>query len=457
MTNETKALDVRTKDGVKFGKELRKEFLMDTKWRNLNHGSFGTYPLAIRNALRSFQDQAESRPDEFIRYTYPKLLDESREAISKLLNAPIQELVFVPNATTGVNTVLRALIYEPGDHILYFSIIYGACEKTIAYITETTPASATKIEYTLPVEDDWLLSAFGAKVKQVEAAGGKVKVAVFDTVVSMPGVRMPFERLTQACRELGVLSCIDGAHGVGHVDLDLRTLDADFFVSNCHKWLHVPRGCAIFHVPLRNQHMIRSTLPTSHGFVPAPAGGGIKLFSPLPPSSTPKSDFELNFEFVGTVDGAPYLCVPEAIRWRERLGGETVILNYAQTLSRLGTQRVAEILGTEIMDNRAGTLTQCCMANVRLPLDVAALHERGGEAGIERDFVGIEVRNWIAGTLAGEYKTFMAAMFYGGQWWVRMSGQVYLELGDFEWAGEVLKEVCGRVEAGEWIKRKSML
>lgn len=185
--------------------------------------------------MRSYQDAAEARPDHFIRYEYPSLLDASREAMAKLLNTPSSTLVFVPNATTGVNTVLRNLIFESGDHILYFATIYGACEKSVSYITETTPAQAVKIEYAYPVEDDWLLSEFKKTVKAVEEKGGKVKIAIFDTVVSMPGVRMPFERLTAACKELGVLSCIDGAHGVGHVELDLGSLDPDFFVSNCHK------------------------------------------------------------------------------------------------------------------------------------------------------------------------------------------------------------------------------
>lgn len=105
----------------------------------------------------------------------------------------------------------------------------------MTYITETTPAEAIKIEYTYPVEDDWLIDEFNAKVKEVEAQGGKVKIAIFETVVSMPGVRMPFERLVQACREKDVLSCVDAAHGVGHVEIDLQKLDPDFLVSNCHK------------------------------------------------------------------------------------------------------------------------------------------------------------------------------------------------------------------------------
>ena len=141
----------------------------------------------------------------------------------------------MPNATTGINTVLRNLVYAPNDKILYFSCIYTGCEKTVVHLTETTNVQAVKIELHYPVEDDWLVEALEKRVKEEESKGAKVKVAIFDTVVSVPGVRLPFERLTAKCRELGVLSCVDAAHGVGHVELDLAALDPDFLVSNCHK------------------------------------------------------------------------------------------------------------------------------------------------------------------------------------------------------------------------------
>lgn len=200
-------------------------------------GSFGTFPRTVRDTQRSYQDQCEARPDGFIRYKYPSLLDKSREALSTLLNVSSETLVFVPNATTGINTVLRGLTYQPDDYIVYFAPIYGACEKTVAYVTETTSAKSVKIEYTYPVEDDWLIDEFKKTVQQVKSTGGRVKVALFDTVVSNPGVRMPFERLTAACKEEGVLSCIDGAHSVGQIDIDLGALDPDFYVSNCHKYV----------------------------------------------------------------------------------------------------------------------------------------------------------------------------------------------------------------------------
>ncbi|RYN32108.1 Hercynylcysteine sulfoxide lyase [Alternaria arborescens] len=486
MTSSSKngasaALEIKTKDGVKFGKELReKEFLFGNGFLNLNHGSFGTFPRIVRDAMRAFQDECEAQPDPFIIYKYPQYLDLAREGMAKLLNTPSSTLVFVPNATTGINTVLRNIEFQPGDHILIFSTIYGACEKTVSLITETTPAESVKIGYTFPVEDDWLLEEFEKKVKEVENKGGKVKIAVFDTIVSMPGVRMPFERLTQKCKELGVMSCIDGAHGVGHVEIDLGTLDPDFFVSNCHKWLHVPRGCAIFHVADRNQGIIRSTLPTSHGFIPK----GEKPVSPFPKRTFAQSHaqpgieqnsseqsaftksafvdmekpaFVANFEFVGTIDNSPYLCVPTALKWRESIGGEDVIRNYCQTLVRQAAQHVAQVLGTEVMENSTGTLGRCCLSNVRLPISLPKVQDVATKHGIDKEDVGIMVRDWMKKLSCEEYSTFIMIYWYGGVWWTRLSGQVYLEMKDFEWAAETLKDMCARAEKGEWAVPKTKL
>lgn len=175
---------------------------------------------------------AEAAPDRFIRYDYPRLLDESRSAMAEFLNVPVDEVVFVPNATTAINVVLRNLNYQEGDLIVYLDPIYGACEKTISYVTATTLARSVKVEFTYPINDNELVSKF----EEVLAVNlGRIRVALFETVASLPGVRLPFERLTAIAKSYGVLTLIDGAHGVGHLPLDLNELAPDFFVSNCHK------------------------------------------------------------------------------------------------------------------------------------------------------------------------------------------------------------------------------
>ncbi|KAI9838817.1 MAG: hypothetical protein M1837_002310 [Sclerophora amabilis] len=218
-----------------FGREMRKLFLFDDKYVNLNHGSFGAFPRSIRDLVQRYQAQTESRPDPFLRYDYPKLLDRSRESLSKFLHAPLDEVVLLSNATTGVNTVLRSLVFQPGDHILYFNTTYGACAKTVEYVCEYTPAKPIRLDLSLPIEDDAIVGMMREAIRAVKEEGGRVKVAILDTVVSMPGVKMPLESMVKVCKDEDVLSLVDGAHGIGHLELDLAKLDADFFISNCHK------------------------------------------------------------------------------------------------------------------------------------------------------------------------------------------------------------------------------
>jgi len=155
--------------------------------------------------------------------------------VAKLLHVPMEECVFVKNATTGVNTVLRNLVFKEGDVIVYFATIYGALEKTIVSLSETTPVRGLKVEYRYPISDDELVRRFEETVKKAKADGLNPRIAIFDTIVSNPGVRFPFEKLVESCRAHEVLSLIDGAHGVGQIPLDLGKLQPDFFVSNCHK------------------------------------------------------------------------------------------------------------------------------------------------------------------------------------------------------------------------------
>lgn len=408
-------------------------------------------PRAVVARLRHYQDEAEARPDRFIRYDFPRLLDASREAVAALLRAPPETVVLVPNATEGVNTVLKNLHWarDGRDAILTFSTAYEACAKTADYIVDSSGGAVEHAEVSLayPLDDAAVLAAFAAAVAALAARGKRARLCIFDVVSSRPGVVFPHAAMARLCRELGVLSLVDGAQGIGMVPLDLPAADPDFFVSNCHKWLLVPRGCAVLYVPRRNQHLLPSTLATSHGYQPRQASRG----SPLPPSS--KSAFVSNFEFVGTKDNSPYLCVKDAIAWRrDVLGGEQRIIGYLWDLNKRGIKHVADALGTHFLENSQGTLTNCAMANVALRIFVGDGAPPAGEADVA--LVPAEHQDkalfWMAQAMAHEYHTFMALFVLNGRFWARISAQVYLDMADYELAAAVLRELTERVARKEY-------
>ncbi|KAI1106605.1 aminotransferase family protein-like protein [Jackrogersella minutella] len=426
---------------VLFGREMRQaRFNFAPSYTPLNHGSFGAFPSCVREYQRRLQCETEAKPDTFIRITYPRLLREAREVVAPLLGADTDEVVFVPNALTAINTVLRNVTYQDGDVILYFSTIYDACLKTIESLEETTGVNGYGIELVYPVEDEEILDKFRAAILEIRSQGKSVKLAMFDTILTFPGVRFPWESLVPICKDHGILSCIDGAHGIGHIDLrHLPQVGPDFFISNCYKWLMVPRGCAVLYVPYHNQALIRTTYPTAEGYQPVAQRK----------AQSQKSYFINLFEKVSTIDTTPYICVTEALKFRAQVcGGEESVMNYCKNMAREGGELMASIMGTEVLKNKTGTSRDCCFTNVRLPLEVTDDPQEGRHTGKVPVREAKAVADWITITTVDEFDTFIATRYYAGAFWIRISSQIYLDRRDFEWAANVLLDLCNRVMKG---------
>ena len=220
-----------------FGRSMRdNHFMLAPTYTPLNHGSFGTYPKSVQKRFHECQALSEARPDNFQRYEVPVMLDRSRAAMASFLHIPADEVVFVPNATTAINVVLQNLRFDEGEVIVHLSTLYGSVAKMIEYLHETRGVESVNIAVEYPINEDALVSRFKTAITDVKSdKRWRVKVAIFDTISSLPGVRVPWERLVEVCREESVLSLVDGAHGVGQIDLGLSKVQPDFFTSNCHK------------------------------------------------------------------------------------------------------------------------------------------------------------------------------------------------------------------------------
>ncbi|TID20638.1 DNA ligase 4 [Venturia nashicola] len=429
---------------TKFGRRMRNvHFQFAPEFTPLNHGSFGAYPRYIQEKQDEFTKLCHERPDTFIVYDLPNLIDRSRLAIAPMLGVPVDEVVFVPNATTGVNTVLRNLKFLEGDVVLHFSTIYDACEKTLASISDMMPLACDSILLEYPIQDEEIVRKLKERIAKLRGQGKTVRLCMFDTVLTFPGARLPWEALVRVCKEMDVLSLIDGAHGIGHIDLShLGEVGPDFFVSNCYKWLYTPRGCAVLHVPVRNQHLIRTSFPTSHGYQ-----------SSRDPQPINKTPFVHLFEFVATIDYTPYLCVPDAIQFRQEIcGGEAAIRTYCFELAKTGGQLVADSLGTEVMNIDSSSMTQCCFANVKLPFTFENQRPsmtKDWSRLIPQAEIGA-LQKWLNITAVKEYDTYLQIDFHSGFMWVRLSGQTYLGLEDFEWISPRLKTLCSRANQGEY-------
>ena len=200
----------------------------------------------------------------------------------------------------------------------------------------------------------------------------------------------------------------------------------------------------MFYVPKRNQHLIRTSLPTSHGFEPLPREGAQAINNPMPPGKgTPFTNL---FGLGATIDNSPYLCFDAALRFRNEIcGGEEEIATYCTNLAIDAGRKLADVLGTEGMEEGAA-LKRCCFANVRLPLALG-----NGDREV-KDKDAVKVAQWIAEKLVTEYDTFLGIYIHGGKLWLRFSAQIYIDLDDVMEGAVALKELCERVALGEYLE-----
>ena len=273
---------------------MRNLFLLRPGVVYLNHGSFGACPRPVFERYQAWQRELETEPVEFLGRRFTELMGDARAALAAFVGAGPDDLVFVPNATTGLNAVARSLPLRPGDEVLATDHEYGALDRTWTFVCEKRGARYVRRPLPLPIRSaEEIVDAVWAGVT------GRTRVLFLSHVASTTAIILPVKELIRRARERGVLTVIDGAHAPGQIALDLPTLGADFYAGNCHKWMNAPKGSAFLYARREDQARLE----------PLVVSWGWRGERPGP------SRFVDEHEWQGTRDVAAYLAVPAAIEF----------------------------------------------------------------------------------------------------------------------------------------------
>jgi isopenicillin-N epimerase len=216
---------------------LRAFFQLDPDVVFLNHGSFGATPLPVFAVYQEWQRRLERQPVLFLGRELGDYLQAAREVFGRYVNSSAADLVFVPNATYGVNVVARSLDLGPGDEVLTTNHEYGACNNIWGFLSRKQGFSYVEQPIPLPVKsDEEIVEQFWRGVTPY------TKVIFMSHITSPTAVTFPIAAICQRAREAGILTVIDGAHAPGQLPLDMAAIGADFYTGNAHKWLCSPKG-----------------------------------------------------------------------------------------------------------------------------------------------------------------------------------------------------------------------
>jgi isopenicillin-N epimerase len=319
---------------------VREQFLINPEVVFLNHGSFGACPKPVFETYQRWQLELERQPVEFLARRHDTLMGEARTKLAAYLNADPANLIYVVNATTGVNLVARSLKLKEGDEILGTDHEYGACELTWDFVCERTGAKYIHHAIPIPVTSaEELVESFWAQVTP------RTKMIYLSHITSPTALIFPIAEICRRAREAGILTLIDGAHAPGQISLDLTALDADFYTGNCHKWLCAPKGSGFLYAQPQHHAWLEPTI-ISWGW-------------------QEDGTFASRHQMQATRDIAAFLSVPAAIEFQQAHDWDSVWAR-CHELVRYARQRITDLTGlTSISPDSTDWFVQ--MATFPLP------------------------------------------------------------------------------------------
>jgi isopenicillin-N epimerase len=263
-------------------------FLLDPEVVYLNHGSYGACPRPVFEAYQRYQLELERRPMEVLKRRYRDLLDAARERLAAYVRADTDGLVFLPNATAGVNVVARSLRLEAGDEVLTTNREYGAVDIVWRFVCERADAKVVRRE----PDELW------------DGVTDRTRVIALSHIASPTAEILPVGDVCLRARDAGIVTLVDGAHAPGHLDLDLASLGADAYAGNCHKWLCAPKGAGFLWVGPRLRDVVEPLIMSWDW--------------------EGETAFAARHGWQGTRDPAAFLAVPDAIDFQAAHDWETV-------------------------------------------------------------------------------------------------------------------------------------
>jgi isopenicillin-N epimerase len=379
-----------------FGRSMLAHWLLDPDATYLNHGTVGATPRRVLEKQQALRDEMERHPSRFmlreLNGAHPapwrtvSRLREASDKVAAFVGSRPDDLVFVPNVTSGLNAVLKSLPLGPDDEVVITDLAYGAIAKATRFVCERGGATLRTVRIDYPVRDA------GQIVDAIACAlTARTKLVVVDHITAQTALILPVADIAAACHARGVAVLVDGAHVPGARPLDIASLGVDWYSANLHKWAHAPRGCGILWVSPARQSTIQAPIVSwGHG-----------------------EGFRAEFEHTATGDPTSYLAAPEGIALlREWDFGACLAYMHALALEAAAILTDRWRTRFEIPHDMVGS-----MVTVPLPPSAGTT-----EADAERLRLALLVDDRIE----------VAMHAWRGRVWARVSAQIYNDRSDVE-------------------------
>lgn len=285
-------------DDEGFWADVRNAFPPSSGLVHLANSGGGACPTATLDLVARYQKVAAAGGED----TDPVLasLKESgsstalREMMARAFGCGADEIALTRNAMEGLAIGLFGVDLQPGDEVLTTRADYDSCIRILQQREARDGIRLKLIDMPMPAStDEEIVAAFEA------GCSPRTKLILMCQMYNKNGQIIPVRKIADMARDRGIVTVVDGAQAVGHLDFRISDLGCDVFAASLHKWVYAPRGTGFIHV---RRDMIERVWP-------------------IWPSWSGKSASSIEkYEDFGTVSKAVPAALPSVFAFNDRIG-----------------------------------------------------------------------------------------------------------------------------------------
>lgn len=323
-------------------------------------------PQVVLDALASYYTRFNSNVHRGIHTISQEatiMMEAAREKVRQFINAEHpHEIIFTRGTTESINLVAHVLreILKPGDEIITTEIEHHSNIVPWQILCNRTGA---RLRY-IPMDADGRL-----EVEKLDSLlTEKTRLVAVNQVSNALGIVNPLKEIIAKSHQAGAWVLVDGAQSVPHTPVDVRRLDADFFVFSGHK-MYAPTGTGV----LYGKEKILNELPPFHG--------GGEMIKEVRMEASTYAGLPFKFE-AGTPNISGNIVLGTAIDFMNEIGMEEIHRHESELLE-YATDRLSEleeviIYGKEL--DRSGAISFNLNLKGVHPSDVGMILDKKGIA-----------------------------------------------------------------------------
>ncbi len=226
-----------------FWDQIRADYDLKPDYINLENGYYNIIP---RPTLEVFLEKVRLVNYEgsyYMRTVQWENKNRIAARLAALVHCPAESLIITRNTTESLDTIIGGYPWKAGDEAIYAEQDYGAMQDHFELVSKRYGVVCKKVSVpNHPESDEELVSLYERQITP------RTRLLMVCHMVNITGQILPVRKICDMAHRHGVEVLVDGAHCVGHINVDLAELDCDYYGSSLHKWLSTPLGAGLLYV-----------------------------------------------------------------------------------------------------------------------------------------------------------------------------------------------------------------